>query len=180
MPAPGPTARRAVLLLSIAATLVFAAALGRPSLVFLAVFLLVFGVAGEAFTMQTVFYPLMIATIGMGASILGSFFVKPGKGTAFTRTKMKSLTTGNTLERTFRTGEKLTPEARRRLAKPEAGSIRLSIHRDGSEVVFELADDGRGLDLPAIRRQAQVLAARLPGVRVEYVHSGATAFGQQS
>jgi len=34
-------------------------------------------------------------------------FVKPGKGTAFTRTKLKSLLTGNTLDRTFRTGEKL-------------------------------------------------------------------------
>lgn len=36
-------------------------------------------------------------------------FVKPGKGTAFTRTKMKNLITGNTVERTFRTGETLTP-----------------------------------------------------------------------
>lgn len=36
-------------------------------------------------------------------------FVKPGKGTAFTRTKMKSLTSGSVLERTFRTGEKLEP-----------------------------------------------------------------------
>ena len=34
-------------------------------------------------------------------------FVKPGKGTAFTRTKMKSLLTGSMLERTYRTGEKL-------------------------------------------------------------------------
>ncbi|MCB9666482.1 MAG: elongation factor P [Alphaproteobacteria bacterium] len=36
-------------------------------------------------------------------------FVKPGKGTAFTRTKLKNLLTGNTIERTFRTGEKLPP-----------------------------------------------------------------------
>lgn len=36
-------------------------------------------------------------------------FVKPGKGTAFTRTKLKSLLTGNVIERTFRTGEKLAP-----------------------------------------------------------------------
>ena len=36
-------------------------------------------------------------------------FVKPGKGTAFTRTKLKSLTSGNVLDRTFRTGEKLQP-----------------------------------------------------------------------
>ena len=32
-------------------------------------------------------------------------FVKPGKGTAFTRTKLKSLLNGNVIERTFRTGE---------------------------------------------------------------------------
>lgn len=36
-------------------------------------------------------------------------FVKPGKGTAFTRTKLKGLLSGNTIERTFRTGEKLEP-----------------------------------------------------------------------
>lgn len=36
-------------------------------------------------------------------------FVKPGKGTAFTRVKMKNLITGSTLERTFRTGETLEP-----------------------------------------------------------------------
>lgn len=34
-------------------------------------------------------------------------FVKPGKGTAFTRVKMKNLKTGNVLDRTFKTGEKL-------------------------------------------------------------------------
>ncbi len=32
-------------------------------------------------------------------------FVKPGKGTAFTRTKLKNLISGSTLERTYRTGE---------------------------------------------------------------------------
>lgn len=32
-------------------------------------------------------------------------FVKPGKGTAFTRTKLKSLLNGSVIERTFRTGE---------------------------------------------------------------------------
>ncbi len=34
-------------------------------------------------------------------------FVKPGKGQAFTRTKMKNLLTGGTLERNIRSGEKL-------------------------------------------------------------------------
>jgi K(+)-stimulated pyrophosphate-energized sodium pump len=39
----------------------------------------VFGSAGAAFTLQTVFYPLMIAAVGMLASIIGSFLVRPGK-----------------------------------------------------------------------------------------------------
>ncbi len=34
-------------------------------------------------------------------------FVKPGKGTAFTRTKLKNLISGNVIERTYRTGESL-------------------------------------------------------------------------
>jgi elongation factor P len=36
-------------------------------------------------------------------------FVKPGKGQAFTRTKLKNLLTGNVIERTFKSGEKLKP-----------------------------------------------------------------------
>ncbi|MCC6748294.1 MAG: elongation factor P [Deltaproteobacteria bacterium] len=36
-------------------------------------------------------------------------FVKPGKGTAFTKTRIKNLITGAVLERTFRSGEKLEP-----------------------------------------------------------------------
>ncbi len=39
-----------------------------------------FAFANEGFREEAFFYPLMIATIGMGASILGSFFVRPGKG----------------------------------------------------------------------------------------------------
>lgn len=36
-------------------------------------------------------------------------FVKPGKGVAFVRTKMKHLLTGGTLEKNIRSGEKLEP-----------------------------------------------------------------------
>jgi elongation factor P len=36
-------------------------------------------------------------------------FVKPGKGQAFTRTKLRNLLTGAALERTWRSGEKLDP-----------------------------------------------------------------------
>ncbi len=36
-------------------------------------------------------------------------FVKPGKGQAFTRVKLKNMANGNVLERTFKSGEKLEP-----------------------------------------------------------------------
>jgi elongation factor P len=36
-------------------------------------------------------------------------FVKPGKGNAFTRTKIKNMITGAVLEKTYKTGEKLEP-----------------------------------------------------------------------
>jgi elongation factor P len=36
-------------------------------------------------------------------------FVKPGKGNAFTRTKLRNMKTGNVLERTYKSGEKFTP-----------------------------------------------------------------------
>ncbi|HEV8244361.1 MAG TPA: elongation factor P [Polyangiaceae bacterium] len=36
-------------------------------------------------------------------------FVKPGKGQAFTRTKMKNMLTGGNIERNIRSGEKLEP-----------------------------------------------------------------------
>jgi elongation factor P len=36
-------------------------------------------------------------------------FVKPGKGNAFTRTRLKNMITGNVIDRTYKTGEKLEP-----------------------------------------------------------------------
>ncbi|MGA1795358.1 MAG: elongation factor P [bacterium] len=38
-------------------------------------------------------------------------FVKPGKGVAFTRTRLKNMITGNVLDKTFRSGEKIEPAA---------------------------------------------------------------------
>jgi len=39
--------------------------------------------------------------------IVEAMHVKPGKGSAFVRTKMKNVETGNTMENTFRAGEKV-------------------------------------------------------------------------
>lgn len=46
------------------------------------------------------------------------------------------------------------PHERRRLGKPEGGSIVLEFSRQGQQVVLRCQDDGCGLDLLAIQRQA--------------------------
>ncbi|CAN0227282.1 unnamed protein product [Ascophyllum nodosum] len=45
---------------------------------------------------------------GNPCKILEFLHVKPGKGSAFVRTKVKNLITGNSLEKTFRAGEPIT------------------------------------------------------------------------
>ena len=46
-------------------------------------------------------------------------------------------------------------DARREAGKPEEGSVRIAVRREGSEVVLEVGDDGAGLDRAAIRRRAE-------------------------
>jgi elongation factor P len=52
---------------------------------------------------------LKIQLDGVPFNVIEFQFVKPGKGTAFTRTRLKNLMTGAVIDRTFRSGEKLTP-----------------------------------------------------------------------
>jgi chemosensory pili system protein ChpA (sensor histidine kinase/response regulator) len=47
-----------------------------------------------------------------------------------------------------------TPELREQAGKPGQGRLQLSLWREGSQLYIELADDGRGLDLDAIRQTA--------------------------
>ncbi|HHQ13462.1 MAG TPA: hybrid sensor histidine kinase/response regulator, partial [Chromatiales bacterium] len=47
-----------------------------------------------------------------------------------------------------------TPEERKAAGKPATGTVAISLRREGSEVVIEVTDDGRGLDVDAIRRKA--------------------------
>jgi chemosensory pili system protein ChpA (sensor histidine kinase/response regulator) len=47
-----------------------------------------------------------------------------------------------------------TPSARQAGGKPAVGRITIRLHREGSEMVIDIADDGRGLDVDAIRRKA--------------------------
>ena len=48
------------------------------------------------------------------------------------------------------------PEIRAQKGKPEVGHIEIALRREGSEVIIEVADDGSGLDLEAIRRRAEL------------------------
>jgi elongation factor P len=77
-------------------------------------------------------------------------FVKPGKGQAFTRTKMKNLLTGGTIERNIRSGEKLEaadvedhtlqyiyPEGDAYVFMSSQSGEQLSVHKD---VVGDAAD----------------------------------------
>jgi chemosensory pili system protein ChpA (sensor histidine kinase/response regulator) len=44
-----------------------------------------------------------------------------------------------------------TPEERKKRGKNESGTITIALHREGSEVVVEVSDDGGGMNLKAIR-----------------------------
>jgi two-component system chemotaxis sensor kinase CheA len=45
-------------------------------------------------------------------------------------------------------------EERKRLGKPESGTIHLEAYHEGNHVVIEIADDGRGLDMERIKAKA--------------------------
>ncbi|MEZ4319573.1 MAG: elongation factor P [Myxococcota bacterium] len=69
-------------------------------------------------------------------------FVKPGKGVAFTRTKLKNLITGATLDRTFRTGEKMTPA--------EVGEREMQyLYTDGEQFHFMDTESFEQMGIPA-------------------------------
>jgi elongation factor P len=52
---------------------------------------------------------MKITMDGQPWAVVEHQFVKPGKGQAFTRTRLKNMITGNVIDRTFRSGEKLEP-----------------------------------------------------------------------
>jgi len=47
------------------------------------------------------------------------------------------------------------PQDRKKAKKPEEGTVRIAIRREGSEVVLEVSDDGAGLNRGAIRKRAE-------------------------
>ncbi len=59
------------------------------------------------------------------------------------------------------------PEARAAAGKPEYGEIRLGLRQEGNEIVLELADDGAGVNLEAVRARAEALGWVQPGEAVD-------------
>ena len=59
-----------------------------------------------------------------------------------------------------------SPDERQSANKPATGRITIRLHREGSEMVIDVADDGRGLDVDAIRRKAYELELLQPDSKV--------------
>ena len=62
-------------------------------------------------------------------TIVGVEFVKPGKGQAFTRTRLKNLKSGRVMEKTFKSGEKFD------LADVEETKMRM-LYKEGDGIAF--------------------------------------------
>lgn len=58
-------------------------------------------------------------------------------------------------------------EQRRQLGKPITGKLTLRAHQTGNQVVIEVADDGAGLDLDKIRKQAVAHGLLAPGEKYD-------------
>ena len=58
------------------------------------------------------------------------------------------------------------PDVRLGNGKPATGRITIRLHREGAEMVIDVADDGAGLDVEAIRRKAYELELLHPGKKV--------------
>ena len=79
-------------------------------------------------------------------------FVKPGKGQAFTRVKIRNMATGAVLERTYKSGEKLEPadveERQLQYIYPEGGDFVFMDSQSGEQVTVpgdKIGDDSRWL-----------------------------------
>lgn len=68
--------------------------------------------------------------------------VKPGKGGAFVRSRIKNLMTGNTVDKTWRAGDKMDQ------AVVERRNVEY-LYRDGEDLVFMDMNDFENLTLPA-------------------------------
>ncbi|MCG8418279.1 MAG: elongation factor P [Proteobacteria bacterium] len=83
---------------------------------------------------------LKVLMDGQPYTVVEFQFVKPGKGSAFTRTKFKNLLTGSVIEKNIRSGEKLEP------ANVDERSMQF-LYKEGDDFVFM---DGKSFEQVAI------------------------------
>src|SRR5579862_5544549 len=95
--------------------------------------------------------------------------VKPGKGGAFVRTKLKSLSSGAVVDRTFRAGEKFAR------VRTETKNMQY-LYDAGDEVVFMDAETFEQLSLPR-QSVADELPFMLPSSTVQVMFLGEQASG---
>ena len=96
--------------------------------------------------------------------------VKPGKGGAFVRTKLKNLANGSVVDKTFRAGEKLvrvTTQSKNMQFLYEDGSNLVLMDNETYEQIYFAADDVENRDLLAPNAEVQVLIIREQPFRVE-------------
>jgi len=83
---------------------------------------------------------------GQPYTIISNEFVKPGKGQAFNRIKMKHLLTGRVIERTFKSGEKLdiadVTESQMRLLYKEADGVVFMDEKSFEQITIPFANIG--------------------------------------
>ena len=77
-------------------------------------------------------------------SVVEFLHVKPGKGAAFVRTKLKNVETGNVLEKTFRAGEKV---AKASLDKRDMQYL----YKEGNDFVMMDMESYEQMNIPADR-----------------------------
>lgn len=122
-------------------------------------------------------------------------FVSPGKGSAFSRVSMKSITTGKTIEVTYKSGETvdIVDVERRRMQYCYKTGSKFSFMNQESFEIFDvdgeiLGDDAKflkdGLEVMAILQAGSVVAVELPkkvqykAVEAPEVVKGDTASGR--
>lgn len=96
--------------------------------------------------------------------------VKPGKGGAFVRTKLKNLATGAVVDKTFRAGEKLTrvtTQSKNMQFLYEDGTSLVLMDNETYEQINYPSDDVENRDLLAPNTDVQVLIIRDQPFRVE-------------
>ena len=59
-----------------------------------------------------------------------------------------------------------SPKQRRKKRKPEEGTVQIALRREGAEMVFQVSDDGAGIDHAAIRRRAEQRGMLPAGVQM--------------